>query len=83
MEALETKETMEATETKTEPKPKRKTHTSTAVKARYNAKAYDRIAVCVPKGKKDILQAHAAKNGESLNAFIVRAIREVMERETN
>ena len=80
---METLETMEATETKTEPKPKRKTKTSAAVKNRYNAKAYDRIAVCVPKGEKDILQARAAKNGESLNAFIIRAIREAMERETN
>ena len=31
---------------------------------RYNAKAYDRINVAVPKGRKDIIKAHAEKNGE-------------------
>ena len=33
---------------------------------RYNAKAYDRINVAVPKGRKDIIKAHAEKNGESV-----------------
>ena len=61
--------------------PKRKTHTSTAVKARYNAKAYDRIELKVPKGKKADLQDHAAGRGESLNGFINRAIDETMERD--
>lgn len=61
---------------------KRKTKTSAAVKNRYNAKAYDRIAVCVPKGEKSTIQEHAVRNGESLNAFIIRAIREAIERET-
>ena len=28
---------------------------------RYNAKAYDRINVAVPKGRKDIIKAHAEK----------------------
>ena len=51
--------------------------TSTAVKNRYNAKAYDRIAVCVPKGKKDIYKAHAEKNGKSLNGLI----NELLEKE--
>lgn len=38
------------------------------------AKAYDRINLTVPKGKKDILQEHAQSMGESLNGFINRAI---------
>lgn len=33
---------------------------------RYNAKAYDCINVAVPKGRKDIIKAHAEKNGESV-----------------
>ncbi len=41
---------------------------------RYNAKAYDRINIAVPKGTKDIIQAEAKKNGESVNAFINRLI---------
>ena len=48
--------------------------TSSAVKDRYNAKAYDRITFRVPKGQKEELQAHAEARGESLNAFIQRAI---------
>lgn len=38
------------------------------------AKAYDRINLTVPKGKKDTIQAHAETQGESVNGFINRAI---------
>jgi len=55
--------------------------TSSAVKNRYNAKAYDRIEVVVPKGQKDIIKAHAASIGESVNAFIFRAITQAMEQD--
>lgn len=55
--------------------------TSAAVKNRYNAKAYDRIAVVVPKGQKEIIKAHAESKGESLNGFIQRAIEETMKKE--
>ena len=48
--------------------------TSAAVKNRYNAKAYDRIAVVVPKGHKDIIRSAAEKAGLSLSAYIVKAI---------
>ena len=56
--------------------------TSSAVKDRYNAKAYDEIKVRVPKGEKDVIQDHAARMGESVNAFINRAIAEAKERDT-
>ena len=57
--------------------------TSSAVKNRYNDKAYDRIALVVPKGQKDIIKAHAeVYDGGSVNAFIQRAIREAMERDS-
>lgn len=46
--------------------------------AKYNAAAYDRIELRVDKGEKDILKAHADSRGESLNAFINRAIKETM-----
>lgn len=55
--------------------------TSSAVKDRYNAKAYDEIKVRVPKGCKDFIQAHAESQGESVNAFINRAIDNQMERD--
>ena len=48
---------------------------------KYNAKAYDEIKIRVTKGRKASLQAHAKDRGESLNAFIVRAIRETLERD--
>lgn len=55
--------------------------TSTAVKNRYNEKAYDRINLTVYKGQKETIQAHAEKLGESTNSFIQRAIRETIERD--
>lgn len=48
---------------------------------RYMAKAYDRISLIVPKGQKDLIQAHAEAQGESTNGFINRAILETMERD--
>ena len=53
----------------------------TRAKNKYNAKAYDRIALQVKKGRKDIIKAHAERNGESLNGFVNRAIDETMERD--
>ena len=47
----------------------------------YNATAYDRINVAVTKGRKDIIKAHAEKNGESVNGFVNRAINETMQRD--
>ena len=45
------------------------------------AKAYDRISLIVPKGKKDIIKAHAEAHSESVNGFINRAIDEAIERD--
>lgn len=58
-----------------------KTKTSAAVKNRYAAKAYDRIALIVPKGRKETIKAHAEVHGESVNGFINRAIDETMQRD--
>lgn len=54
---------------------------STASKNKYNAKAYDRINLIVKKGERDELKIHAENQGESLNGFINRAIREAVERD--
>lgn len=54
---------------------------SAASKNKWNAKAYDRVALMVPKGRKADLQDHAAARGESLNGFINRAINDTMERD--
>ena len=42
----------------------------------------DEIRIRMPKGRKDIIQAHAAAQGESVNGFINRAIDHEMERDT-
>ena len=49
--------------------------------ANYVKKTYDRIEVKVMKGEKETINAHAEAQGESLNAFINRAITETMERD--
>lgn len=48
---------------------------------KYIAKAYDRINLTVPKGKKEAIAAYAEKQGESVNGFINRIINEAMERD--
>lgn len=47
---------------------------STRAKNKYNASNYERIALVVPKGKKDIIKAYAQSKGESLNSFVNKAI---------
>ncbi len=48
---------------------------------KYIAKAYDRINLTVARGDKEIIKAHADSMGESVNAFIGRAISEAMARD--
>lgn len=48
---------------------------------KYVKNNYDRVNVTFPKGRKDKLKVHAAERGESLNAFINRAIDETLERD--
>lgn len=48
---------------------------------RYEDKAYDKVLVRFPKGKKDIIKTHAEARSESVNGFINRAIDEAIERD--
>ena len=41
----------------------------------------DRVNLTMPKGQKETIKAHAEAHGESLNAFINRAITETMKRD--
>ncbi|MDE6745357.1 MAG: antitoxin [Oscillospiraceae bacterium] len=56
--------------------------TSAAVKNKYAAKAYDRLQIIVKKGKKSELQVAAEKQGDSLNAYIKKAVREQYKKDT-
>ena len=46
---------------------------------KWDAANLDRVSIAMPKGQKDTIKAHAAVHGESVNAFINRAIDEAME----
>ena len=46
----------------------------------YNEKNYDRIGVMVPKGERERIREEANKVGMSVNAFIVNAIRDKIEK---
>ena len=48
---------------------------------KYVKENYDRINVTLPKGKKEIIKAHAESMGESVNGFISRAIDHQIERD--
>lgn len=43
--------------------------------AKYSKKAYDRLEMKVPKGEKEKILSHAEKQGESLNKFLNRAVK--------
>ena len=51
--------------------------------AKYNNANYDKLTVRIKKGQRDILKAHAEEKGESLNGWIVSAIRDKLKQEKN
>lgn len=56
-----------------------KTKTSSAVKQRYNEKAYDRLAITVPKGRKNDIEEFAKEQGESINGLVNSLLRNAMK----
>ncbi len=50
-------------------------------KNEFITKAYDRINLTVPKGKKEIIKTHSDSTHESVNGFINRAIDEAIQRD--
>ena len=48
---------------------------------KYVKNNYDRINVTFPKGEKDLLKNHVKSTGESVNSFILRSVKETMERD--
>lgn len=53
--------------------------TSSAVKNRYNAKAYDQLPIRVPKGRKADIEAFAKERGDSVNGLVNLLLREAMQ----
>lgn len=45
---------------------------------KYNAENYERIALVVPRGKKERIKSYAKKNFDSINGFINKAIDRAM-----
>ena len=50
--------------------------------SKYMKENYDVYQIRMKKGQKDIIKTHADSQGESINAFIGRAISETMERDS-
>lgn len=48
----------------------KKTSARTKANNKWNSKAYDRLAVFVAKGSRDLIKARAAERGESVNGYI-------------
>lgn len=55
--------------------------TKSEMKNAYAKKAYDDLRIQVKKGEKDKIREHATEQGESINGFVNRAIRETMDRD--
>lgn len=49
--------------------------------AKYEQQKYDKVLLRLDKGQKEVIKAHAEKNGESVNGFVKRAIDETMQRD--
>lgn len=66
------------------PKEKKSRYTPAQKKAaeKYLKESVEDIRIRVPKGKKAIIKTHAEQQGESMNQFVIRAINETMERDT-
>lgn len=50
---------------------------------KYLKEKVDDIRFRVPKGQREVIHNHATSQGESVNAFINRAVKETMERDNN
>ncbi len=65
------------------PKEKKSRYTEAQAKAakKYLKESVEDIRIRVPKGQKEVVKSHSDKMGESMNSFVIRAIKETMERD--
>ncbi|MBU7318434.1 transcriptional regulator [Paenibacillus oleatilyticus] len=59
----------------------KKQNAATRAKEKYNAAHYDQVKFVVKKGGRDTIDAAAEQAGMSRNAYILKAIKEKMERD--
>ena len=63
--------------------PASKSRSDQAANYKYEtAKAYDKVLLRLPKGKRAEIKAHADEHGESVNGFITRAIENQIAKDT-
>lgn len=51
--------------------------------AKYLHESVEDVRIRVPKGQKEVIKAHAVKQNESMNQFVIRAINETMHRDSS
>ena len=67
----------------TEEKKSRYTEAQAKAARKYLKETVEDIKIRVPKGQKAVIKAHADRQQESMNQFVIRAINETMERDAN
>ena len=50
---------------------------------KWNSEKVDSLHIRIKKGMREVLQVHSQKQGESVNAFVTRAIMETIERDNS
>ena len=65
----------------TEEKKSRYTEAQAKAARKYLKESVEDIKIRVPKGQKAVIKAHADRQQESMNQFVIRAINEAMERD--
>lgn len=65
-----------------EDKKSRYTESQAKAAKKYLSEVVEDVRIRVPKGQKAVIKAHAEKMGESMNQFVIRAIDETMQRDS-
>lgn len=60
--------------------PRKYTEAQKKSAQKWDAANLDRLSIALPKGRREQIKIFAAAHGESVNAFISRAIEETMKR---
>ncbi|MCD7981383.1 MAG: Arc family DNA-binding protein [Clostridiales bacterium] len=50
--------------------------------AKYLKESVEDVRIRVPKGQKTVIKEHAEQQGESMNAFVIRAITQTMQQDS-